>query len=103
MQPVSLLTPAQAIASAGAGQSGAGSADFGAFDRMRPEPPPADTALPGHTTPTDEATKSPKPAQPASTSAATQPHTAAEGELLHRLVALNTRRAAEEAAGTIRW
>ena len=139
------------------GQSGAGRADFGAFDRMRPGPPPADSAPPGSTTPNGEATppkdltltnlynvrealRAGRPltdkekaihtlglvgvlhslhteldaavlqaygwadlATGLAAAPATEPHAAAVAELLHRLVALNTRRAAEEATGTVRW
>ncbi|HRK39669.1 MAG TPA: hypothetical protein PK347_14915, partial [Burkholderiaceae bacterium] len=167
LPPVTALSPASLSPSptahmqalAGLGQSGAGRADFGAFDRMRPGPPPTDTAPPGSITPNGEA-KAPvhkdltltnlynvrealRAGRPLtdkekaihtlglvgvlhslhteldaavlqaygwadlSTGLAsapdTEPHTVATAELLHRLVALNTRRAAEEAQGTVRW
>ena len=70
---------AQALASAGLGQSVAAWADLGRAAGMRPEPPPADTPPPGHQTPNGEATQphapAPKPGPPASNSEATpQPH-----------------------------
>jgi len=163
------LVPAQVLASAGVGQSGAGRADFCAFGSMRPDPLPADTPPPGPPTPSGEATTRTTTTQTTTTPVskdltltnlynvrealrqgrplsakeknihtlglvgvlhslhteldaavlqaygwadlaaglATAPdtpaHTTAEAELLHRLVALNTRRAAEEAQGHIRW
>ena len=160
------LVPAQVLASAGVGQSGAGRADFCAFGSMRPDPLPADTPPPGPPTPSGEATTTTqttttpvskdltltnlynvrealRQGRPLSakeknihtlglvgvlhslhteldaavlqaygwadltaglaTAPDTPAHTTAEAELLHRLVALNTRRAAEEAQGHIRW
>ncbi|MDO9159082.1 MAG: hypothetical protein Q7U45_06450 [Burkholderiaceae bacterium] len=154
------LVSAQTPASVGSGQAGAVRADLGRAAGMRPEPPPPDTAPPGPSTPSGEATTSPlnkdltlsnlynvREALRAgraltakekaihttglvgvlhqlhteldaallqaygwadlTTALAAAPgaeaHTAATADLLQRLVALNTRRAAEEAQGTVRW
>ena len=154
------LVSAQTPASVGSGQAGAVRADLGRAAGMRSEPPPPDTAPPGPSTPSGEATTSPlnkdltltnlynvREALRAgraltvkekaihttglvgvlhqlhteldatvlasygwsdltpglATAPGTEAHTTAVAELLQRLVALNTRCAAEEAQGTVRW